>query len=102
MRVPEAKQCRTDEAKAKSIVCDALFLENQGFLNEEGSPKKVWNALKMFYTKTDEGIASPNQTAITRRLSVKRQAAVMDHGCSLRPCVPTAEARLDQQCISTL
>ncbi|KAG5969650.1 hypothetical protein E4U58_001261 [Claviceps cyperi] len=34
MRVPEAKQFRTDEAKARSIVCDALLLENQGFLDE--------------------------------------------------------------------
>ncbi|KAG5949700.1 hypothetical protein E4U60_002238 [Claviceps pazoutovae] len=34
MRVPKAKQFRIDEAKAKSIMCDAPFLEGQGFLDE--------------------------------------------------------------------
>ncbi|KAG6021220.1 hypothetical protein E4U19_005880, partial [Claviceps sp. Clav32 group G5] len=33
MRVPEAKQFRVDEAKARSIMCDALSLDDQGFLD---------------------------------------------------------------------
>ncbi|KAG5942668.1 hypothetical protein E4U59_000951 [Claviceps monticola] len=37
IRVPEAKQFRIDEAKAKSIMCDAPFLEDQGFLDEYDS-----------------------------------------------------------------
>lgn len=35
MPVPEAKQFKTDEAKTQSIVCNTLFLENQGFLDEQ-------------------------------------------------------------------
>ncbi|KAG5946646.1 hypothetical protein E4U59_003357 [Claviceps monticola] len=66
--------------------------EDQGFLNEEDSPKKVWNALKTFYTKTDEAIASPNQTAITRRLSVKRQASsVKRQASSVKRQAPSAK-----------
>ncbi|KAG5965157.1 hypothetical protein E4U57_004402 [Claviceps arundinis] len=56
----KAKKFRVDAAKARSIMCDTLSLENQGFLNEYGKPKAVWNALKTFYNKTDEAIASQN------------------------------------------
>ncbi|KAG5970829.1 hypothetical protein E4U56_007223 [Claviceps arundinis] len=83
MPVPEAKQFKTDEAKTQSIVCNTLFLENQGFLDEQDSAKRVSNAIKTsltFYTKTDEAIASPNQTAITRRLTARRQALSSCHG----------------------
>ncbi|CCE31588.1 uncharacterized protein CPUR_05441 [Claviceps purpurea 20.1] len=33
---------------------------------EYNSPKAVWNALKTFFNKTDEAVASQNQTAITQ------------------------------------
>ncbi|KAG6289100.1 hypothetical protein E4U46_002793 [Claviceps purpurea] len=43
-------------------------------------PLEAWNALKTFYTKTDEAIASPNRESQQLLL------------------VTAAEARLDQQC----
>ncbi|KAG6055593.1 hypothetical protein E4U32_006217, partial [Claviceps aff. humidiphila group G2b] len=55
MPVPEAKQFNTDEAKTQSIVCNTLFLENQGFLDEQDSPKKVSNAIKTFLTFYTKG-----------------------------------------------